>query len=396
MSTAPPEAPAAEKIPLPDLSEKTTAETLSLAPIYDSIDQRRLAILQDMSTNARPGDIATMLEIAAKYDLDPIAKEIYCARGQRQDGSPGKLLIMVSRDGLRKVARRNNLALRGDVIREKDTFTVTHRPDQEAPEISHTYSGITEKTRGPIVGAWAVVYDATSKEPMGFNVAPQVEYLPENENVRKKSAWGKTPSIMTLTAAERNALRQATPLSGLLTETDKIRVLAEGDDDSVNDPSTSAGQGALTAFIGALDLEPDLKARIHHAVFDANEIAPGSYPLSKIQLTFTGIPGDQAETEVAHIEEYSAGQRARQEKAEEEAAAEAEIQDADVVEPDAADEENRSRVEHLEGEKERLEAEIKAAQDADATEDEVRALEQALTEVLAELDARQDSLPGID
>lgn len=388
------EAPVAAA-PLPDLAEKPVSEIFGMGVVIDSINRQRLALLQEMSPNTSPGDIGQMLEIAARYDLDPFAKEIYCARGTRRDGSAGKLLIMVSRDGLRKVARRNGLRLRGDVIREKDDFQVTWKPEQESPEISHTYNGISQTKRGEIVGAWAIVYDAETKEPMGFNVAPQVEYMPEDENHRKKSAWGKTPSIMTLTAAERNALRQATPLSGLLTETDKIRVLAEGDDDGANDPSTAEGQAAIDAFIAVLDLEPDLKARIRNAVKDANEVAPGSYPLSKVQLTFTGIPGDQAETEAAHVEEYAAGQRARKEKAAAEAAEEEAITDAEVV-PEQADEENRSRIEHLEGEKDRLEGEIKAAQDANAADEEVRLLETKLTEVLAELDARQDSLPGIE
>lgn len=379
-----------------ELTERPVSELMQERPQIDLVNARRLTLLKEMSPNTNDADIGQMLEIAFRYDLDPFAREIYCARGQRQDGGVGKLLIMVSRDGLRKVARRNGLRLRGDVVREKDDFEISWKPDAEAPEIAHTYQGVTDEQRGPIVGAWAIVYDAETKEPMGFNVAPQSEYLPENENHRKKSAWGKTPSIMTLTAAERNALRQATPLSGLLTETDKIRVLAEGDEDRVDDPTSEAGKSAIDAFIAALDLETDLKVRIRNAVHEANEVAASSYPLSKVQLTFTGISGDQAEVEVAHIEEYTEGQRARKEKAEEEARAAEEIRDAEVVEePDEKDAENRARIEHLTEEKAAVEADLEVARDNDASEEEIQNLEARITAIDAELDARQDTLPGM-
>jgi hypothetical protein len=175
-------------------------------------------------------EIASFLELAARYDLDPFAKEIWCAK----DKKDSRVLIMVGRDGLRKIAQRQGLHIDGDVVRANDEFGVSRRGDG-VREVTHSYGH--EKDRGAIVGAWCQV-TGRGNFPMGipstqvgFFYAPISEYKPRGAS--EYSPWSKQTSVMILAAAERQALRQATPLSGLL---------AEGEDESAMAQLT-AGEG---------------------------------------------------------------------------------------------------------------------------------------------------------
>ena len=100
---------------------------------------------------------------------------------------------MVGRDGLRKIAHRNNLSLDGDVVREHDRFHVTRNPGRERV-IEHEYEGGIE-TRGGIVGAWAEVFDQVGAQ-RGYFYAPLSEYRPTNEQQLKFSPWGSQESVM--------------------------------------------------------------------------------------------------------------------------------------------------------------------------------------------------------
>jgi hypothetical protein len=148
--------------------------------------------------------------------------------------------MMVGRDGLRKVAQRQGMRIDSDVIHENDEFKIERRSDGMRL-VSHSYGH--PKERGPIVGAWCEVRAARPDQAytfatgdmlqmqQGFFVAPLTEYMPRNAS--EYSPWTKQVSVMIMAAAERQALRQATPLSGLL---------AEGEDESAVAQLT-AGEG---------------------------------------------------------------------------------------------------------------------------------------------------------
>jgi hypothetical protein len=81
-------------------------ERFQRLPIIDRIDPRQLDLIKrtvaiaegaQAITNAELGHF---LELCAVYGLDPFAREAWIAKSKS-----GKLLIMVGRDGLRKVAK---------------------------------------------------------------------------------------------------------------------------------------------------------------------------------------------------------------------------------------------------------------------------------------------------
>lgn len=200
---------------------------LERQPIIDLIPARQVALLKDRSPNLEHGELAAALELAWSYQLDPFANEIWFAKSKRG----GKLLIMVGRDGLRKIAQRNGLEVDCDVVRERDTFRVSRGPDRTRL-IHHEYDG-GDTERGAIVGAWAECYERAGGRQRGFFYAPIGEYRPSS--VDAYSPWGKQVSVMTLAAAERQAVRQATPLGGLLVEGEDVLV-----DEATGEPELTA------------------------------------------------------------------------------------------------------------------------------------------------------------
>lgn len=196
-------------------------------PVIDTIDTKTLALVaSQIAPGCNRGEIGHFLELCAHYDLDPFAKEAWCAKGR---GENARLLIMVGRDGLRKIAKRNGLEVDGDVVRAHDTFRVKRKSDRTR-EITHEYeegaregSG-NETKRGPILGAWAEVYERDSGTQRGYFYAQLREYKPTEAKRLQYSPWGSQESVMIRAAAERQAVRQATPLGGLIAEGEDARV----------------------------------------------------------------------------------------------------------------------------------------------------------------------------
>lgn len=179
----------------------------------DRLSTRRLDFLRKtVAKDATNSEIGHFLELCAKYDLDAFAKEVWLVVSTSQSGKRN-VLLMVGRDGLRKVAMRQGFIIDGDVVHEKDAFTVARNADRTRT-VTHEYAP-TE--RGAVIGAWAEVYDQEGKQ-RGFFYAPLSEYLPTSEAKLKFSPWGSQLSVMILAAAERTALSMATPLSGIVAQ----------------------------------------------------------------------------------------------------------------------------------------------------------------------------------
>lgn len=308
--------------------------------VYDQIDARRLALIRakvSRGYNAvQPTDdeLASALELAYHYDLDFFADEIWLTKTKGRDGRDPQLLIMVGRNGLRKIARRNGLDLRGDVVREKDVFRVRHNPDRTL-EITHEYDGANEEKRGAVLGAWAEVWDQKTGRQMGYNFAPYGEYMPTSEAKVKYSPWGSTLSIMMLTAAERNALRQAVPLGGLIEEGAEHRI-----DEEPAGPDETLAIGEL---ISALDVSRELKDRLFSAITRLIELSPNSWGIGRAQMTLPGRDeasltqeAEAIEKQIAAAEERLMFERRRKGDAIQDIDG-GEIQDAQVVEEGAED-----------------------------------------------------------
>lgn len=184
------------------------------APLIDSLPDRWVSYLANVVAQCDPGappitkaDVSVFVELCATYQLDPFAKEAWLAKSKN-----GKLLVMVGRDGLRKIAQRNGLHVDGDIIHKNDDFTICRTPDGNRT-VAHSYGNPAD--RGEIVGAWAECREGGPLgRPMGYFYAALGEYKPKN--VSEYSPWAKQTSVMILAAAERQAIRQGTPLGGLV------------------------------------------------------------------------------------------------------------------------------------------------------------------------------------
>jgi hypothetical protein len=239
--------------PVPGLPEALTRK-----PIIDLLHEDQVKLLAARAQagskgEIKRGELAAFLELAASYQLDPFAGEVWLAKG-----SNDKVLIMVGRDGLRKIAQRSGLIMDGDVIHEKDTFEVQRTP--QGRFVRHSYGHPNE--RGEIVAAWCQVRTRPklghASHERGFFVATVEEYAPTSENVLKYSPWGAQRSVMILAAAERQALRQATPLSGLV---------AQGELDRAQEAEAVIPLDTD----GPLCDDPDLAARVEQVLDKARE-----------------------------------------------------------------------------------------------------------------------------
>ena len=155
-------------------------------------------IKNTVAVGANNSELKMFLSLAAKYDLDPFAREIWFANmGNRST-------IITGRDGYLKIANRNpNFdGMTSDVVCSNDKFI------KEGNNIRHMYSAIN---RGQIIGAYAVVYRKDRNTPAYF-FAQFREYNKNNQ------VWRQYPSAMIQKVAESMALKRAFSISGLITE----------------------------------------------------------------------------------------------------------------------------------------------------------------------------------
>jgi RecT family len=167
-------------------------------------------------------DIASMLEVAWLLGLDPFTPgEIWCSRAKPKPGeTQGRLLVMVGRDGRRKIVQRNRLRMRGDVVRQEDDFEVWHSEEDGTPlkriRVLHHFKG-SAKDRGDIIGSWSEVWDPRTGETRGWFFAPVDEY-DASATASYDNPWKHQKTAMMKAASERQSTSEATPLSGLIGE----------------------------------------------------------------------------------------------------------------------------------------------------------------------------------
>lgn len=308
---------------------RTTA--LDRPLVFYTMDENRLALIRHKVSSGKravmPTDqeLAGFLELLAKYDLDAMADEAWLSKTAGRNGGDPKLLVMVGRNGLRKIARRQKLALAGDVVHAKDKFKVkwTRDPETRRREllIEHEYEGADEDARGAILGAWAEVYREEDGAQMGYFFAPIGEYKPTNADVLKFSPWGHQESIMIITAAERSALRQATPLGGLLAEGEEA--LIEGDAPELNETDL------IRELVMDLDISVGLKSELFDAIEKLNVASPNAWGIGRAQMTLPGRDDASILREIEDIKRQTA--QAEERAARDRRAAVEEVTDAVVV-----------------------------------------------------------------
>jgi len=387
--------------------EQTTSATLAEQPLINQTDAQRLALIKaTVAKDANDAEVGMFLELAAKYDLDPFAKEIWCAKGGSQDGGGGRLLIMVGRDGLRKIAQRNGLDPKGDVVRAEDVYEVEWVDSEQdarqgewdangcAPfhRVTHKAKGMGS-ARGAIVGAWSRVVEKATGREAGWFEATTEEYKPTNAKKLQFSPWGTQEGVMTLAAAERQALRQATPLSGILVE-------GEGE---INE-ERALGTGRTVPDHGALQdailqhIPDEHRDRAMELMLEMNDLAPGSWSAGKVNMVFAGKTPYAVSAELGQIERQIEELRARPTPTEDEAIADAEVVDEPAAQDDAREADQGDA---------REETPAPVAEPREPTEDERKKLDRVMViqELLDEddtlsedeksdLEAERDSLEG--
>lgn len=142
-------------------------------------------------------ELEMFLYTAARYDLDPLMKEIVFFKAK---GVPA---MVVTRDGYLKIAMKdpNYDGLTSFVVKEGDEFEI----DAENFTVKHKFG----TDRGKILGAWAI---ASHKERK-----PIIAFVDFKEYVRRNHrAWDNYPSAMIQKVAEVFVLRRQFNIAGVV------------------------------------------------------------------------------------------------------------------------------------------------------------------------------------
>jgi phage recombination protein Bet len=231
-------------------------------PAYKRYDPEKIKLIKAtcMPPEASDGDLYMLLELSARYKLDPFVRQIWAVKMKGRQGEKGGVTIMVGRDGILSIAsqRKDYRGFRSGVVHENDEFSVDLGGDE--PEIVHKAGH--PKDRGEIVGAWCVAYREGRKPRYFF--APYEEYVPKSESKLQYSPWATTKSVMIEKCAITTAHRLQFEITGLYEPDEMAQALVEGD----------GSAGAAPADYG-----DDPRLALHLAqLFDAAEEArPGSF-----------------------------------------------------------------------------------------------------------------------
>lgn len=233
-----------------------------LVPARYGFDGKQVqAIRNTVARECNEAELVMFLEVAARYGLDPFAKQIFAAK------IDNRISIIVSRDGLLAHAMKQPdfLGISGDVVRENDDFGVSYVEGHRS--ISHSYKA---KERGNILGAWAEVQ--REGKPPTFFYARLDEYERSG-----KTPWAKQKSAMILKVAEVYALRKAYSVSGVVGEEEVTRPQGREPEGITGVPDLNFGDG-------------ETGARLQSLYEEANTIEPGSYRPAKVNAILAGDP----------------------------------------------------------------------------------------------------------
>lgn len=267
-------------------------------------DTEQVQLIRDtVAKDATLPELHLFLELAARYQLDPFAGQIWCAKMGGENASGGRMSIMVGRDGFLTIANRHDdfEGMDGDVVRANDDFRVELKDGKRV--VHHSYTTTTETAasfegdgqveaddgRGPIIGAWATV-ERRGRKPTYF-FARWDEYVPRSEAKRTKTPWGVQESAMILKCAQSTALRLAFNITGLVGAEEAARQLMSGAPEAEDDFDLSM-------------LPEDRQEHVRGLLDEANERRPGAYRPARVKLMFSGKSVEEQERVVADIKAF--------------------------------------------------------------------------------------------
>jgi phage recombination protein Bet len=164
------------------------------------------AIRRTVAKDCNDAEFVMFLELAARYRLDPFARQIWAARMSDKPDSP--VAILVGRDGLLSVCERYDTfeGMDSDVVVQGDKLT----RDPETREYIHEWGD--DHLTGDILGAWATVWRSDRKRPTCW-YARFDEYNKPNSKF-----WARFKSAMIVKCAESMSMKRAFTITGLLIE----------------------------------------------------------------------------------------------------------------------------------------------------------------------------------
>ena len=248
-------------------------------------------IKQTVAEGATDAELDLFLELAARYELDPFAGHIWCARMRGENGSAGKMVVLIGRDGMLVLARRHSdfRGIRGNVVHEHDHFEVEE--GEETVKVKHKIGH--PKERGAIVGAWALV-NREGQSPIYF-FANLDEYMPTHSKV-DRTPWGKHRSAMILKCAQSTALRFAFSITGLIGAEEISSRLA---DSKLAEHDAEAATGEIE-----WGDDPEVAQRLAELFAAANATVEHSYRPRKMQAMLSGKTEGERRQIVLDLERF--------------------------------------------------------------------------------------------
>jgi phage recombination protein Bet len=190
-------------------------------------------------SDATDAQFEAFLELAARYGLDPIRKEIHLAVLAGENGGKGTIVPIIARDAWLKIADRHPAfeSMDSDAVYSNDSFRKL-----KDGTIEHEYGNPAE--RGKLVAGYCVVVRSDRKKPYRF-VANLVDY----QKASGKTPWGRMSHAMIIKVAEANALRKAFNISGVYSSEEMAATLAQAAKDA---SVIQYGDDALGAWLREL------------------------------------------------------------------------------------------------------------------------------------------------
>lgn len=282
-----------------------------LKTLYGFDREQVETIKNTVAKGATDSELAMLLHIAKKYDLDPLLHEIWFikrvkkVRTGRKDGngndiwdyprtpdgkidySDAETVIMTSRDGYLKAAMRDPDfdGIRSFTVCEGDEFAY----DTETDKVTHRFGS----KRGQILGAWAAAYHKKRRAAIWF--APFNEY-----NDPKSDSWRHYPSAMIQKVAEVFVLRRQFPLAGLVAQ-EELAILDAQDEGVMRNVTPGAGNHTGIGEPQVPAQPPATRSEIDEVIANArkaglaDEEITGAFQAATGRRTMRGWNCDRAE-----------------------------------------------------------------------------------------------------
>ena len=170
-------------------------------------------IRNTVAKGATDEELYMFLQIANMYGLNPFTNEIYYAKTKK-----GQDMLMTSRDGYLKIAQAkpNFKKIQSAPVFENDDFHIT----LENGDIKDVFHSFTQKDRGALKGAYAVLQSKDGSEDLTY-------YANFREYNKGTATWKSYPTSMICKCAETFVLKRFAGISGMVTAEEMGMTLEE-------------------------------------------------------------------------------------------------------------------------------------------------------------------------